>query len=164
MDVAKPKFDDLSRGAHSLGKQRRRIEAESLENDPDDKRDDNQSQRDHRRRSPEEPADSVGHDRQFRSADRPAACLPLWPPPARSNVGSDLGLIDQDFGNCTIDEGFGWEEASSSPPTSLPLIVRRPCETPSLIVEPSLSSPASNICASGSCTHFWITRFKGRAP
>jgi len=25
------------------------------------------------------------------------------------------------------------------------------------------NSPASSICASGSCTHFWITAFKGRA-
>ena len=70
-----------------------------------------------------------------------------------------MGHIDQDFGNCTIDDAFGWEDASPSPPTSLPLIVRRPCEALSLIVEPSLSSPPSSICASGSCTHFWITRF-----
>ena len=75
-----------------------------------------------------------------------------------------MGLIDQDFGNCTIDEAFGWEDASASPPTSLPLIVRLPCEAPSLIVDPSGNSPASNCCASGSCTHFWITRFNGRAP
>src|ERR1700733_7491753 len=40
--VAESELDDLSRGAHGFGKQRRRVEAESLENDPDDKRDDNQ--------------------------------------------------------------------------------------------------------------------------
>src|ERR1700722_6243221 len=57
--------------ADCLGKQRRRVEAKSLENDPDDKRDDNQSQRDHCRRSAEEPDDGVGHGRRYRSADRP---------------------------------------------------------------------------------------------
>src|SRR5262249_34244644 len=101
-----------------------------------------------------------------RGSDQPAArASRRWPqPPAGSSkTGPDLSLIDQVFGNCTTED-FGCEAASPSPPTSLPLIVRRPCEALSLIVEPSLISPASSICASGSCTHFWITRFNGRAP
>jgi len=31
-------------------------------------------------------------------------------------------------------------------------------------VSPSWILPASTISASGSCTYFWITRFKGLAP
>ena len=123
LDVAKPEFDDLSRGADRLGKQRRRVEAESLENDPDDKRDDNQPQGDHRRRSAENRATALvmpDNSDQPIAGGRAAGKTP--------NVRPSLGLIDQAFGNCTIDEGFGWEDASASPPTSLPLIVRWPCE------------------------------------
>ena len=47
---------------------------------------------------------------------------------------------------------------------SLPLKVRPCLPAETVTFSPSLIVPARIISASGSCTDFWITRFKGRAP
>ena len=68
------------------------------------------------------------------------------------------------WGSSPRSAGLAGAGSSGAPAAGLPLKVSAPCDTPILTVSPSLISPASSICASGSCTVFWITRFSGRAP
>jgi len=53
---------------------------------------------------------------------------------------------------------------AATPATALPAIRRPFLSAPTTTFSPSWISPARINSANGSCTFFWMTRFKGRAP
>ena len=67
-------------------------------------------------------------------------------------------------GNCTTVAGLRRRRLRGARRDRLAVERQRAVAAPILTVSPSRISPASSICASGSCTDFWITRFSGRAP
>src|SRR5574337_1513571 len=150
----------MPRRAESVIDEAHRIEAERLEEEADDERHHDQPQEDGRRRAAGEPGDEVvGHGLFLKSEltrrlhDFALRHPCFWRRRERAH----------DFGNGTT-VGLDGAAASVSPATGLPLTVSFPCAAPILTVAPSRISPASSICASGSCTDFWMTRFSGRAP
>src|SRR5664280_2032763 len=75
-------------------------------------------------------------------------------PPGRSQV----------LASALPEDGEGLRRKPYAACASLPLKVRPCLPAETVTFSPSLIEPARIISASGSCTDFWITRFKGRAP
>ncbi len=88
-------------------------------------------------------------------------------PPDRRTAGRiSEPLIGRERNAGNISRPLSFIRYAARPTALLPAVskIRRSAAAPTFIFEPSLISPPSSFSASGSCSIFWIARFRGRAP